>query len=204
MIDRFIALLVYLIITVGSGALFGLIPLYLGRYTGKPNLGRLAFKWCTGLNVLAGAGILAAIGFVSAIIIRDRDYFPNTAYVQPSPPPAFEPYVPPRQSGSRLGVTCLSGPLRGQTYNVGPNGVIIGRDHDCGIRFASDAPGISRHHCSLRYQQGGLSLTDLNSAYGTFLADGRRLPAQYPTQMAAGTRFYLANTDYLFQIVITG
>ena len=45
-------------------------------------------------------------------------------------------------------------------------------------------------------------VTDLNSTYGTFLGDGRRLPPNYPTQLAAGSRFYLADTNCLFQLTL--
>lgn len=201
----------YLVILIAlcglAGAVIGLLPFFIGKYTGKPNLGKLGWKWCigTGVSVLfAWLTIPVAIGFVIAIIVRDRDYYP-AAKPAPAPDPVVVVNQPPVVNvNTHLGISCLTGPLKGQTYRVGPNGCIIGRDHDCGIRFSSDAPGISRHHCSLRWQQGVLTLTDLNSAYGTYMADGRKLPPQYPTQLAAGTRFYLANSGYLFQVVITG
>jgi len=101
-----------------------------------------------------------------------------------------------------MGVTCLAGPLKGQTYSIGPQGMIIGRDHDCGIRLPSTQPGISRHHCTLRMDGSTLKLTDMGSSHGTYMADGTRLPVQYPMVLAAGSRFYLANTANLFQIVI--
>lgn len=184
------------------GALMGLVPYFVGKNTGKPNLGMLGFKWCIGVGV-ATAGSLAipvAVGFVVALIVKDRDYYPA---VPPQSAPAPVP-PQPQQVNTHLGVTCLTGPMRGQTFPVNTAGMIIGRDHDCLIRFPAQSGGISRHHCSLRWQNGVLVLTDLNSAYGTYLADGRKLPPQYPTQLAAGSRFYLGSNSNLFQIVITG
>ncbi len=87
-------------------------------------------------------------------------------------------------------------------YNVGREGLMFGRDSDCAVRFSPDTRGISRHHCAIRWQQGIPVLVDLNSAYGTFLGDGRKLPPSYPTAVAAGSRFYLAAPSNLFQITI--
>lgn len=184
-----------------AGALVGLIPFFVGKYTGKPNLGRLGWRWtmASGLLFLSGP---VAIGFVIAIIVRNYDYYP------PSTPPSHVPPAPvpptaPAPHAASLGLTCLSGPLKGCTYPISGNGIMIGRDYDCAIRFDGSTPGISRHHCSLRWQNGALMLTDLGSAYGTYLSDGRKLPPQYPTQVGAGSRFFLGNQSILFQIVIT-
>lgn len=185
-----------LAISMLVGAVVGLIPYFVGKHMGKPGLGRLGWLCCT-IGGLLFISVLVAVGFVVAIIVCRNDfYFPQPA--KRTPPPAQS-----TAQGTNLGIKCLTGPLKGQTYRLSGEGLMIGRDHDCAIRFACETPGISRHHCSVRWQQGTLMLTDLNSAYGTFLADGRKLPPQYPTQLAAGSRFYLANTEYMFQIVIT-
>ena len=42
----------------------------------------------------------------------------------------------------------------------------------------------------------------LGSTYGTFLADGKQLPPNYPEPVAAGTRFYVGNKGNLFQIIV--
>lgn len=178
-----------------GGAVIGLIPFFVGRHMGKPGLGRLGWLCCT-IGGLLFLSVLVAVGFVVAIIVCRNDfYFPQPAKSAPTAPPGGS-------HSSSLAIKCLAGPLRGQTYRLSGEGLMIGRDHDCAIRFACETPGISRHHCSVRWQQGALMLTDLNSAYGTYLADGRKLPPQYPVQLAAGSRFYLANTEYMFQIII--
>ena len=190
-----------------TGALLGLAPFFIGKCSGKPNLGKLGFFWSLGLGAsLVGAPFVfpTVIGFVIAILVKESDYFPPDKVMPPqnyydgyNPAPA--PVAP-----TRMAVTCLAGPLKGQTYGIGHRGLIIGRDNDCTIRLPNGVPGVSRHHCSLRWQGGALMLTDLNSTHGTYMADGRKLPPQFPTQMAAGQRFYLANGSNLFQIVLTG
>lgn len=180
-----------------SGAVVGLIPFFVGKYMGKPGMGELGWKW-TMVSGLLFLQVPVAIGFVVAMIVRPGDYYPPQRAAAPMP--ATAPAAPRATS---LGITCLSGPMRGRTYVIGDSGIMIGRDHDCAIRFEAETPGISRHHCSIRWQQGTLMLTDLHSAYGTYLSDGRKLPPQYPTQISAGSRFYLADTKNLFQIVIT-
>ncbi len=101
-----------------------------------------------------------------------------------------------------LAVRCLAGPLQGQTYPVRGNELLFGREAACGVRLPDSAPGVSRRHCCIRWQQGMPVLIDLNSSYGTFLGDGKRLPPQYPEPVAAGTRFYLGNRGILFEIIV--
>lgn len=96
-------------------------------------------------------------------------------------------------------IQCLTGPLRGQTYPVHSQGMLIGRERDCTIRFAADAPGISRYHCSLTWENGTLVLTDLGSTSGTYSSDNRKLPPQFPVKVAPGAKFYLGNSRYTFQ-----
>lgn len=184
------------------GAVFGLIPFFVGKNSGKPLLGRDGMFCCIGAGVsLIGAPFIPAVvaGFIIAIMVKDTDR-------RSSGHPVNQPYVPPggygQNAGHNLGVRCVCGPLMGQTYGVTPQGMIIGRDHDCAIRFPAEYPGISRHHCSLRWEGSALMLTDMGSSHGTFLSTGARLPAQLPTQVPLNTRFYLANTGNMFQIVI--
>ncbi len=102
-----------------------------------------------------------------------------------------------------LGVTCLSGSLKGRRFTVGGDGLVFGRDQGCGVAYSASTPGISRQHCLLQWQGKALTLTDLGSTYGTYLGDGRRIPPHTPIALAAGARFYLASPDNLFQIVIS-
>ena len=187
-----------------SGALLGLIPFFVGRSSGRPDLGRTGLICSIGVGaslVLSWALPAVVVGFVIAIIVKGTgSSAPSQPYYPPPPPPP--PPVPGPGAPHKMGVKCVSGPLMGQTYSVGPNGMIVGRDHDCAIRFPADQPGISRHHCSLRWDGGTLVLTDMGSSHGTFLHNGTRLYSQQPTPLPVGTCFYLVNTGIMFQVVI--
>lgn len=184
------------IVLLLAGALFGLIPFLLCRYTGKPNLGRLALL-CSTLSGVIFLELPVVIGFSIAAIVKKEDYHAGDGPVGPSPQPRPDP---PGVGG--LSLTCLSGPLRGQVYPIGAQGVMIGRGSACGVRLPEGTPGISGQHCCIRWQQGVPVLIDLGSSYGTFQGDGRKLPPQYPVQLAAGSRFYLADTNCLFQVTL--
>lgn len=182
------------------GALLGLVPLLVGQHKGKPALGM--FGWlCSIASGLVFLQIPVSVTFMILCFTLPHDFAPWLRRApSPAPAPASAPAAP---RSAALGITCLSGPFKGRTYVIGERGILIGREADCAICFDASTPGISRHHCSIRWQQGALMLTDLESAYGTFLSDGRKLPPQFPTQVGAGTRFYLGDRGNLFQIVIT-
>ena len=177
-----------------SGALLGLIPFFVGRSSGKPILGRDGLLCSIGVGaslILSWALPAVVVGFVIVILVRETDRVPPGQVV-------YQPNTPPYAG---LGVKCVCGPLMGQVYSVSPQGLIVGRDHDCAIRFPADQPGISRHHCSLRWENGLLILTDLGSSHGTFLQNGIRLSPQLPAQVPVNSRFYLTNTGIMFQVV---
>lgn len=193
----------YILVCLLICALLGLVPFFLGLYMGKPGLGKLALL-CTALCGLlyVWLAVPVAIGFTVAIFIKKGDYIR---------PGSVSSYTRPAYSGGGgsaaaaparggLVVTCLSGPLRGQMYPIGAEGLMFGRDGSCGVRFPDNTGGISGRHCCIRWQQGVPVLIDLGSRYGTFQGDGRQLPQNYPVQLAAGSRFYLANTGFLFQV----
>ena len=174
-----------------GGAALGLIPFFLGRSMGKPVLGGHGLLWSAvaGVSLVLSWTVPAVVaGFVIVIVCRD------TGRSAPEPNGAST-------VRRELGIRCISGPLMGQVYGIGPYGLILGRDHDCTVRFPSDQPGVSRHHCSLRREGGVLMLTDMGSSHGTFLDSGFRLPPQTPIQIPVDARFYLVNTGILFQVV---
>lgn len=205
-------ILVSLLAAVIVGGLMGMIPFLLGRYMGRCGLGNLGLLCCV-LSALLFLWLPAfvAVGFAVFILVAREDYHrpgaPRRLSGQSGGDGAngIAPVaqgIPAVGTGGGLYVSCLSGPLRGQVYPVGQEGLMIGRGAECGIRFPEGSPGISGRHCQLRWQQGVLVLSDLGSTYGTFLGDGRKLPPNYPMQLVAGSRFYLANVGCLFQIVV--
>lgn len=145
------AFFVVLIASMIVGAVIGLIPYFLGRYVGKPELGQLGMIFCTLSGLLYwGLPFLVAVCFVFAIFLmrEDINIRRKNTYVQP---PVPSPVVVPEagRSGS-MQLDCLSGPLKGQRYVIGAGGVMFGRDNDCHVHFPAETPGISRHHCCIR------------------------------------------------------
>lgn len=98
-----------------------------------------------------------------------------------------------------LAVQCVAGPLQGQTYPIRGNEIIFGRESVCAVKIPEGTPGVSRRHACIRWQQGMPMLIDLGSSYGTYLADGKQLPPNYPEPVAAGTRFILETEGICFK-----
>lgn len=116
-----------------------------------------------------------------------------------APPRPFS--VPtPTVAGRAVYVQCLNGSLKGQIFRVGPEGLTLGRDAQCSMRFPDGAQGISRQHCRLALQGGEVKITDLGSTYGTFLEDGRKLPPHYPHTVPMGSCFLLGGQGQKFRV----
>jgi pSer/pThr/pTyr-binding forkhead associated (FHA) protein len=72
----------------------------------------------------------------------------------------------------RLVLVCTAGPLKGQEYEVGPLGLVVGREGD--VRVPDEY--LSRRHFSVSFdEEGALRVHDLGSRNGTFL---NTLPAR--------------------------
>ena len=197
-----VKLIITVVVHAAAGALLGLVPFFLGRFFGKPGIGKLGLLVCTLVALLHPTlALIACIAFSVAVFVCQRDF----AWPQSQQPAAQQPA---QQVTYNTGVTgalnlvCLSGPLRGQVYPVVQGGLLIGRDASCAVRLPDGTPGVSRQHCAVRWQQGVPVLVDLGSTHGTFLGSGQRLPPQYPVEIAAGSRFYLADNNCLFQVTV--
>lgn len=133
----------------------------------------------------------------------DNRYGPNPLGEDPSigggetPPKVPVTYLP----ASNYQVTCLAGPLQGQTFSVTQAGLLMGRDSSCNVVFPPMAPGVSSRHCQVFMDGGQLVLVDLSSTYGTYLSDGRRLTPNYPMPINSGTRFWLGSQENCFEVL---
>jgi pSer/pThr/pTyr-binding forkhead associated (FHA) protein len=63
--------------------------------------------------------------------------------------------------------TVISGPFRGQTFQVPSGKFILGRETDC--LLVIDSNSVSRHHCVLLLDDYTLRIRDLASKNGTFV-----------------------------------
>jgi pSer/pThr/pTyr-binding forkhead associated (FHA) protein len=63
--------------------------------------------------------------------------------------------------------TVISGPFRGQSFQVPRGKFILGRETDC--HLVLDSHSVSRHHCVLLLDDYTLRIRDLASKNGTFV-----------------------------------
>lgn len=117
----------------------------------------------------------------------------NNATAQATPVVSTAPVI----TNAIVGV---SGPLLNKKYNINKK-VIMGRDPSrCEVSFPLDTPGVSGVHCELTIGNDGIFLKDLNSTYGTYLADGTKLSANIPVKISLGDKFYLGGEDNKFEV----
>lgn len=97
----------------------------------------------------------------------------------------------------------LNGENSGRVITVGEEGVIFGRDSSyCQVIFSHDAPGISRRHCKLSYDNdsGTFILVDIGSSYGTYLESGKKLKQGKAVKLRVGEKFYLTDPNNMFEV----
>lgn len=97
----------------------------------------------------------------------------------------------------------VTGKFAGQSFDLEKGKVVIGRDAAASnIVFDENTPGISRSHCQIVYDpaEDGFLITDLGSTYGTFLGNGKKLPANVPEKLSVGDTFYLSNSGTRFLV----
>ena len=97
-------------------------------------------------------------------------------------------------------LVCLGGALNGATFTV--NGTSrIGRDASkCDIAYPVNTQGVSGCHCELTFDGTVCYLKDLQSSYGTFLANGTKLTPNVPQLLRSGDTFYLAGPENTFEV----
>ena len=106
--------------------------------------------------------------------------------------------APNPQQGAR--VVAVGGTLNGRRYTV--NGTAkMGRDAaQFSIAFPVNTQGVSGVHCEVAFDGAVCYVKDLNSRYGTFTADGRKLAPNVPQILKHGDKFYLASPENTFEI----
>ncbi len=146
-------------------------------------------------------------------------------YVEPKPAPKLdmpprarernkteEPIVKQEASPPPLPVKkkiatmrCLSGQGEGQVLNIGPGGVIIGRDpRQSQFVFTGNSSDISRAHCKVSFDvsSGTFNLEDLGSTNGTFLSADKRLEPRRGFTLNSGDRFYVSSPVHTFELAV--
>lgn len=103
-------------------------------------------------------------------------------------------------TGRTIQVFCEGGIMAGRCYQVGPDGLMFGRDGQSNVQFPDQEPGISRRHCVIFYQDGEFYLMDQGSTYGTFLERYGKLSPQQPVKLQSGDVFYIASKKTRFSV----
>ena len=181
------------IVLLGLFNLANLVPLLAVCWRRLHDLGRSGVWALLGLIPLVG-GVVLLIWLAQPGQPGPNQYGPDPVYRQAPPAPGLA-------ATSLLSVKCLTGLMQGQTFSVGSAGLLFGRRPDCHVRFPNGTPGVSGLHCRICWRQGVPMLEDLNSTHGTFFADGRRLPPNYPQPIAPGDRFYVGDPSNRFQCI---
>ena len=142
--------------------------------------------------------LIPLVGEIIVIIWMCEDSKPGPNQYGPDPKGRGGAPLPGwRTPSGELFVECVSGPIQGQFYRVGHTGLMFGRDPACAVHMPNGTPGVSARHCVLRVDRGELVLEDLQSTYGTYLANGQKLTPGVPYRLREGDSFYLgepANT----------
>jgi hypothetical protein len=86
---------------------------------------------------------------------------------------------------------------RGESIDVPAGGSVIGRDRGCAVQI--DADSVSRHHARVNVDGRDVSIEDLGSKNGTWVA-GERIRG--PVSLTDGICFRLGSETVRFEIVI--
>ena len=88
-----------------------------------------------------------------------------------------------------------AGALQGQSIRITDDGALVGRDPGAALRYPENAPGISRNHCRIFWQNNELKVEDLGSSSGTYMERCGKLQANMPVSLDEGDVIYLGSRD---------
>ena len=158
------------------------------------------------MMVLIGAGAAAVVILVAASVAlgkkkkkKQEAAAPAAAGADAAAAGKAEPV-----SVSRTAILRSMAPQHGgMVVQLHHQPVQLGRDAaTCRLVYQDGTPGVSSHHCQIFFdeQEQMFVVTDLNSTYGTFLANGQRIAPDTPVKLPPRSSIYLgeaANTVYL-------
>lgn len=108
--------------------------------------------------------------------------------------------TPPANNKPTARVIAIGGTLNGKRYSVSGTAK-IGRDSSkCAISFPVNTQGVSGVHCEVAFDGAVCYVKDLNSSYGTFAANGKKLVPNVPEILQSGDKFYLASPENTFEV----
>lgn len=155
--------------------------------------------------IAGGVLVLVIIALVILLVLRKKnknDNYNGTNYTMPVGN-ADNHNMPNRNvaagnAGAR--VIAIGGTLNGKRYSV-TGSVKVGRDGSkCAIAFPVNTQGVSGVHCEIAFDGAVCYVKDLNSSYGTFTIDGKKLVPNVPQILQSGEKFYLASPENTFEV----
>jgi hypothetical protein len=156
---------------------------------------------------VGGAVILVVIIILLIVLLTRKKPQPqpqSQPMTQPHSQPMTQPQNAPnpvqRQPEKSVRLIAVSGMLNGKKYGITGN-VKIGRDaQKCAVAYPVNTQGVSGVHCELSFDGSVVYIRDLNSSYGTFLANGTKLAPNTPCILKSGDKFYLASPENMFEV----
>ena len=151
--------------------------------------------------------LLAIIGLVALLIVRknnngDDVMYPGTNNTMPLDNGVNRtmPKQAPVSNKASARVIAIGGTLHGKRYSISGT-VKVGRDSSkCAIAFPVNTQGVSGIHCEVAFDGAVCYVKDLNSSYGTFTMDGKKLTPNVPQILQPGEKFYLASPENTFEV----
>ena len=137
------------------------------------------------IGIAAAAAVLVIV-LAAVLIFRKKK--PAAPAVQSAPV---------RKTGTPI-LRSMAPQHGGMTVQLHGTPVQLGRDAAvCRLVYQDGTPGVSSRHCQVFYDQkeGVFVVTDLNSTYGTFLANGQRIAPNTPVKLPPQSAFYLGEAD---------
>lgn len=156
--------------------------------------------------IIGGAVLLIIIVLVIVLVVRKKSNKGNEAagtnYTMPMDNGVNRtvPKQAPVQEKAGARIIAVGGTLNGKRFTVS-GAVKIGRDSSkCAIAFPVNTQGVSGVHCEISFSGNVCYVRDLNSSYGTYLADGTKLAPNTPQVLNSGDKFYLASPSNTFEV----
>lgn len=149
------------------------------------------------LIAIVAVALIVVVGVVVVVIVLKKNKKPSTPEIN----------IPPTAPVTRKAVIrSMSSQHNGMTIPLtSGQEILIGRNAGmCRMVFQDNTPGVSSRHCSLVWDSNANSfvLTDLQSTYGTYLANGQPLSPGVPQYLHAGDCFYLGDKANMLRVEV--
>ena len=128
--------------------------------------------------------LVPLVGVLILILWMAEDSQPGTNPFGPNPKGAQATAA--RHEGRNISqraavqVHCINGPMQGQTFSLGPQGLWFGRDAACAVRFLTGPRASAGSTAGWVGDRGVPVLVDLNSRFRHLPGKRQQLPPNYP------------------------